>query len=60
MYKGIKSFKGYQPRNNIQKDENGDLLADFLNIFNRLNDYITQFLNVLMVCDIKQRKVLYI
>jgi hypothetical protein len=29
LYKVIKEFKrGYQPRNNLMKDENGDLLAD--------------------------------
>jgi hypothetical protein len=37
LYRGINGFKrGYQPINNIVKDENGDLLdADFHNIFNR-------------------------
>jgi hypothetical protein len=36
LYRGINVFKrGYQPRNNLVKDENGDLLADFHNIFNR-------------------------
>jgi hypothetical protein len=29
LYRGINQFKrGYQPRNNLVKDENGDLLAD--------------------------------
>jgi hypothetical protein len=29
LYRGINGFKrGYQPRNNLVKDENGDLLAD--------------------------------
>jgi hypothetical protein len=29
MYRGINQFKrGYQPRSNLAKDENGDLLAD--------------------------------
>jgi hypothetical protein len=33
MYRGINEFKkAYQPRNNLQKDENGDLLADSHNI----------------------------
>jgi hypothetical protein len=33
LYKGIDEFKrGYQPRNNLVKDENGDLLADYHNI----------------------------
>jgi uncharacterized protein YaaR (DUF327 family) len=35
-YIGINEFKrGYQPRNNLVKDENGDLLADSHNILNR-------------------------
>jgi hypothetical protein len=29
LYRGINDFKkGYQPRSNLVKDENGDLLAD--------------------------------
>jgi hypothetical protein len=26
---------GYQPKNILEKDENGDLLADFKNVVNR-------------------------
>jgi hypothetical protein len=34
--KGINKFKkGYGPRNNLVKDENGDLLADSHNILNK-------------------------
>jgi hypothetical protein len=36
LYKGINKFKwGYQPKNNLVKDENGDLLADSHNILKR-------------------------
>jgi hypothetical protein len=36
LYRGINGFKrGYQPRNNLVKDENGDLLADSHDILNR-------------------------
>jgi hypothetical protein len=36
MYRGINEFKkGYQPRSNLVKDENGDLLADSNTILNR-------------------------
>jgi CRISPR/Cas system-associated protein Csx1 len=36
LYRGINGFKrGYNPRNNLTKDEIGDLLADSHNIFNR-------------------------
>jgi hypothetical protein len=32
--RGINGFmRGYQPRNNLVKDENGDLLGDSHNIF---------------------------
>jgi hypothetical protein len=47
LYKGINKFKrGYQPGNNLMKDENGDLLADSHNILNRLKNYFSQLLNV--------------
>jgi hypothetical protein len=40
LYKGInESEKGYQPRNNLVKDENGDVLADSYNILNRWKNY---------------------
>jgi hypothetical protein len=33
--RGINEFKsGYQPRNNLVKDENGEMLADSHNILN--------------------------
>jgi hypothetical protein len=36
LYRGTNEFKRYyQPRNNLVKDENGDLLADTQNIINR-------------------------
>jgi hypothetical protein len=37
---------GYQPRNNIVKDEKGDLLADSHDISNRWKNYFYQLLNV--------------
>ncbi|KAJ4431136.1 hypothetical protein ANN_19731 [Periplaneta americana] len=47
LYKGIKKFKnGYQPRVNVIKDENGDLLADSPSILNRWKNYFAQLLNV--------------
>jgi hypothetical protein len=40
LHRGIKEFKkGYQPRSNLVKDENGDLLADPQNILNRWKNY---------------------
>jgi hypothetical protein len=47
LYRGINEFKrGYQPRNNLVKDENSDLLADSHNILNRWKNYFSQLFNV--------------
>jgi hypothetical protein len=36
LHRGINEFKkAYQPKTNLVKDENGDLLADFHNTVNR-------------------------
>jgi hypothetical protein len=49
LYRGINELKrGYQPRNNVVKDENGDLLADSHNILNKWKNYFSQLLNVHM------------
>jgi hypothetical protein len=54
LYRGINKFKkGYQPRINIIKDENGDLLADPQNILNRWKNFFNQVLNVHVVHDVK-------
>jgi hypothetical protein len=40
LYRGINEFKrGYQPRSNLVKDKNSDLLADSHNILNRWKNY---------------------
>jgi hypothetical protein len=40
LYRGISEFKrGYQPRNNLVKDENGDPLANSHSILNRWKNY---------------------
>jgi hypothetical protein len=58
LYRGINEFKrGYQPRNNLVKDENGDLLADSHNILNRWKNYFSQLLNVHNVRDVWQIEV---
>jgi hypothetical protein len=52
LYKGINELKrSYQPRNNLQKDENDDLLADSHNILNRWKNYFSLLLNVYNVSD---------
>jgi hypothetical protein len=43
LYRGINVFKSsHQPRNNLVKDENDDLLAYSHNIVNRLKNYFSQ------------------
>jgi hypothetical protein len=55
LYRGINGFKrGYQPRNNLVKDENGDLFVDSHNILNRWKNYFSQLLNVHNVSDVRQ------
>jgi hypothetical protein len=42
LYTGINEFKkGYQPRINIIKDENGNLIADPQNVLNRWKNLTT-------------------
>jgi hypothetical protein len=44
LYRGINEFKrGYQPRNNLVKDKNGDLLVDSHNILNRWKNYFLSY-----------------
>jgi hypothetical protein len=58
LYRGRNEFKrGYQPRNNLVKDENGDLLAVSHNILNRCKNYFSQLLNVHNFSDILQIEV---
>jgi hypothetical protein len=41
LYRGINELKrGYQLRNNLVKDENGDLLADSHGILNRRSELL--------------------
>jgi hypothetical protein len=47
----------YQPRNNLVKDENGDLLADSHSILNWWKSYYPQLLNVHNVSDVKQIEI---
>jgi hypothetical protein len=48
---------GYQPRNKLVKDENGDFLADSHNILNRWKNYFSQLLNVHKVSDVRQKEI---
>jgi hypothetical protein len=45
IYSEINDLKmGYQPKNNLVKDENGDLLADSKNIVNRWKYFFSELL----------------
>jgi hypothetical protein len=58
LYRGINGLKrGYQPRNKLVKDENGDLLADSHNILNRWRNYFSRLLNMHNVIDVRQIEV---
>jgi hypothetical protein len=55
LYRVINGYKrGYQPRNILVKDENGDLLVDCHNILNRWKNYFSQLLNVHNVSGVRQ------
>jgi hypothetical protein len=58
LYRGINEFKkGYQPRINIIKDENGNLIADTQNILNRWKNFFNCMLNVHGVHDVRQMDI---
>jgi hypothetical protein len=58
LYRGINEFKkGYQPRINIMKDENGNLLTDPQNVLNRWKHFFNQVLNVHGVHDVRQMDI---
>jgi hypothetical protein len=58
LYRGVNGFKrGYQPRNNLVKDEKGDLLADSHDILNSWKNYFSQLWNVHNVSEVRQIEV---
>jgi hypothetical protein len=57
LCRGINEFKkGYQPRINIIKDENGNLLAD-LSVLNRWKNFLNQVLNVHGIHNVGQKDI---
>jgi hypothetical protein len=57
LHRGINEFKrDYQPKSNLMKDENGDLLADS-HILNKCKNYFSQLLNVHRVSDVRQIEI---
>jgi hypothetical protein len=58
LYRGINEFKrGYQPRSNLVKDENGDLPADSNTTVNTWKSYFSQLLNVHNISDVRQKYI---
>jgi hypothetical protein len=58
LYREINYFKkGYQPRTNLVKDENSDLLADSYYIMNRWTNYFSKLLNVYRARDVRQKYI---
>jgi hypothetical protein len=58
LYRGINYFKkGYQPRTNVVKDENDDLVADFQSTWARWRNHFSQLLNIHEVNDVRQTEV---
>jgi hypothetical protein len=58
LYRSINEFKkGYQPRINIIKENNGNLLTDPQSLLNRWKYFFTQVLNVRGVHDVRQMDV---
>jgi hypothetical protein len=58
LYREINYFKkGYQPKSNLVKDKNGDLLADSQNILNRWKNFFSQLLNVYRTSDVRQIEI---
>jgi len=48
---------GYQPRINIVKDENSNLLADSQSVWNRWKNYLRHLLNVHGINNVMQTKI---
>jgi hypothetical protein len=58
LYRGVNDFKrGYQPRTNVVKDENGAVVADSHSILARWGNHFSQLLNVRGVNDVRQTEV---
>ena len=58
LYRGINDFKkDYQPRTNIIKDENGDLVTDSHSTLAMWRNHFSQPLNVNGDNDVRQREI---
>jgi len=58
LYRGINDFmKGYKPRTNIVKDDEGDLVADSHSILARWRNHFSQILNIHGVNNVRQTEI---
>jgi hypothetical protein len=58
LYRGINEFKkGYQPRINIIKNDNGNMLGDPQCVLNRWKNFFNQVLNVRGVHVVRQMEI---
>jgi hypothetical protein len=58
LYRDINEFKkGYQPRINITKDENGNLLSNLQSVLNRWKHFCNQVLNVHGALNVRQKDI---
>jgi hypothetical protein len=58
LYRDINEFKkGYQPRINIIKDENGNLLADPQSVLNMWKNFFNHMLNICGVHNVRQKEI---
>jgi hypothetical protein len=58
LYRGINEFKKeYEPRINIIKDENGNVIADPQGVLNRWKNFFNQVLNVHGVHDVRHMDI---
>jgi hypothetical protein len=58
MYRGINGFKkGYEPRINIRKDDDLNLIAHLQSILNRWKHFFNQVLNVHWVHNVRQMDI---
>ena len=58
MYRGISDFKkGYQPRTNTVKDEEGDLVTDSYSILASWRKRFSQLFSVHGVNDVRQAEI---
>jgi hypothetical protein len=58
LFRGMNDFKkGYQPRTNIAKNEEGDLVTNCHSILARWRNHFSQLLSVHGVNDVRQTEI---